>query len=206
MEHSSADIGFFLAFILLLIGSGLYRARGVNSEGAYLLAGRNAGFLSLTATLVMTEFNTATLISFASMGYLVGLRALLLPLIFLIGLLFYALTVAKKWKSYNGLSVASFFSERYGRDIGLFASSTLLIAMAGFSGVYVKSLCMLFAPHFPGVSPWLLSAGLVALVLLMTWRGGLVSIIRSDLLSGIVILAFFPVLAFFAANGRRRRL
>ncbi|NGX45643.1 MAG: Sodium/pantothenate symporter [Chlamydiae bacterium] len=201
MISSSVDIGFFVAFMALLIGSGIYRARRVQSERGYLLADRNTGLFSLTATLVMTEFNTATLISFASMGYLVGLRALLLPLIFLVGLLFYAAVVAKKWKSYNGLSVAGFFTERYGRDIGLFASITLLLAMAGFSATYVKSLSLLFAPLIPGVSPWLVSGVLVALVLLMIWRGGLVSIIRTDLVSGVIILAFFPILAFFAGRG-----
>lgn len=164
----------------------------------YLVADRKTSLLALTATLVMTEFNTATLISFSSLGYLAGPYALWLPAVFLIGLSFYALTVAGKWKSFNGLSVASLFTERYGRDIGIMASGALLFAMLGFSAAYVKSLSLLFAPLIPQVGPWALSSFLVVFVLVMMLRGGLISIIRTDLFSFWVMILFFPFMALFA--------
>jgi len=46
------------------------------------------------------------LIAFSSLGYYAGIRALLLPLIFLIAISFYAVVVAKKWKEFDGSSVA----------------------------------------------------------------------------------------------------
>lgn len=115
-------------FLLGLFYFGLRKSKRVQSESSYLVADRKTSLFGLTATLVMTEFNTATLISFSSLGYLVGGRSLSLPCIFLIGLLFYAFSVAKKWKAYNGFSVAHYFSERYGRDIGILASGALIIA------------------------------------------------------------------------------
>lgn len=192
------DVLCFGIFVLALFYFGIRKSWNVRSEDSYLVANRNASIFALTATLVMTEFNTATLISFSSLGYLVGKWALWLPCIFLIGLLFYALTVAKKWKGFNGLSVASYFSTRYGRDVGVLASIALFVAMAGFSAVYVKSLSLLFAPLFPHLSQWFLSGVLVAFVLLMVVRGGLISIIRTDVFSFIVILVFFPLMAYFA--------
>ncbi|NGX37878.1 MAG: hypothetical protein K1000chlam2_01044 [Chlamydiae bacterium] len=108
------DIAVALVFLFCLLFFGMR----VKKTASYWVADRKTSLFALTATLVMTEFNTATLIAFSSMGYLAGKRALFLPLVFLIGLLFYAVTVAKKWKAFNGLSVASFFSKRYGRDIG----------------------------------------------------------------------------------------
>ena len=50
------------------------------------------------------------------------------------------LQVAKKWKAFNGVSVATFFINNYGKNVGRFASFTLLASMAGFSATYIKSL------------------------------------------------------------------
>ncbi len=168
------------------------------TESSYLVADRRTTFLALTATLIMTEFNTATLMGFSALGYIAGFWGLLLPAIFLIGLLFYAFTVAKKWKSFNGLSVAAFFNQRYGSDLGKLASITLLIAMAGFSATYVKSLVLLFQPLFLGYSEWFLSGLFVSLSLAMTLRGGLWSVIYTDTFSCLMTLLFFPVMTFYA--------
>lgn len=183
-----------LSLSLLVIGI----SRISLTESSYLVADRRTGLIALIATLVMTEFNTATLISFAALGYGAGLWGLILPTIFLIGLLFYAFTVAKKWKSFNGLSVASFFTQRYGKNVGRFASLTLLASMAGFSATYIKSLVILFSPFFPHLSEWTISGLLVVIPLLMTLRGGLVAVIYTDIFSFVLTLAFFPLMAFFS--------
>jgi len=183
---------FALSFIFIAIG---FTTRFKN-ESSYLVAERKTGFFALTATLVMTEFNTATLLSFASLGYLSGLWGLVMPFIFLIGLVFYALTVAKKWKLFNGLSVAVFFSTRYGNDLGRLVSFVLLISMSGFSATYVKSLVILFNPLFPFMSEWQLSGVLVCLILSITLRGGLIAIIYTDIISFVLTLIFFPIMLF----------
>lgn len=194
------DFGIAIIFVLLLLGYGIKRSSQVQTEQEYLVADRKTALFPLVATLVMTEFNTATLLSFTSMGYLAGPFALWLPAIFLIGLVFYALTVAKKWKAYNGLSVASFLSERYGRDIGIMASTALTLAMLGFSGAYVKSLTLLFAPVFPLASHWILSGVFTVLVIVMALRGGLAAIIRTDQLAFWSVIVFFPLMALFAIH------
>lgn len=195
------DLICALVFLCILFFFGLYRREKVQSTSAYLLADRKMGLFALTATLVMTEFNTATLLSFSSLGYLGGMQALCFPLVFFIGLLFYAAVVAKKWKGFDGISVASYFSKRYGRDVGMLASVALLVAMAVFSGAYLKSLQLLFQPFFPGLNAWILSGVLVAFILMLMLRGGLFSIMRTDVFSFVVVLLFFPLMAFFASKG-----
>lgn len=189
------DYLVMIALGVMFIAIG-FSARFKN-EASYLVAERKTGYFALTATLVMTELNTATLLSFASLGYLSGLWGLIMPFIFLIGLVFYAITVAKKWKSFNGLSVAAFFSKRYGSDLGKLVSITLLIAMASFSATYVKSLVLLFNPLFPFMPDWQLSGILVFLILLTTLRGGLISIIYTDIISFLITILFFPVMAVY---------
>lgn len=141
----SLDSLVVFVFGLSILFIGLWKVSW--TEFSYLVADRKTGFFALTATIVMTEFNTATVVGFCSLGYLAGFWGLILPFIFLIGLLFYAFSVAKKWKAFNGLSVAAFFSQRYGKDIGRFASVTLLISTACFCAAYVKS----FSGHFSAI-------------------------------------------------------
>jgi len=192
------DLLTFGVILLSFATIGLWHAKRVLSEKAYLLANRTTGLFALTATLVMTEFNTSTLIAFSSMGYLVGLWALTLPAVFLFGLTFYSLVVAKKWKEFNGISVAQFFTKRYGLFVGRLASISLLTAMVGFSAVYVKSLTTLFALLFPNIPFVILSIILVATILFICLRGGLVAVIQTDMLSFILIALLLPIMAYYS--------
>lgn len=188
-------VGFGAVIVLTII----YGYCKSATSGSYLLADRQVGLWALTATLVMTEFNTSTLLAFSSLGYLHGLMALSMPLLFLVGLLFYTATVAKKWKQFNRLSVAEFFTERYGSTLGKCVSCLLILAMLGFSATYVKSMTLIFT-QISGIHPWLLSLLLTSLVVIITIMGGLTSIIRADIISFLLTLCIIPSLLYIAVN------
>ena len=190
----------FFVCIVVLIFYGLWSSFKVHSESNYLLANRSVRLFSLVATLVMTEFNTATLLSFSAAGYYANFWALSLSFVFLVGLLFYAWAVAKAWKRFNGLSVAYFFYRRYGRDVGYFVAIILFLAMLGFSAVYLKSLTLLFSSVFPSLSLWYLSAGLVCIIFIMIFFGGLFTIVRMDIISFCLIMVIFPLLLYCAST------
>lgn len=166
------------------------------SYEAYSVANRSVGIIALTATLVMTEFNTATLISFSSLGFISGLKALWLPLIFLVGLMFYAVAVAHHWKGYNGVSVVDFFISRYNHKVGFLAAIFLFCAMAGFSATYLKSLTLLFSAVLPTVNSWVISGYLTVITLLMVIRKGLLSIIKVDICAFVLVLIGMPLIAY----------
>ena len=166
------------------------------SAQAYLIADRSLGLWPLVATLVMTEFNTSTLLAFSAAGYRAGPMAVSLPLVFLVGLLFYTVTVAREWKRFNRLSVAELFSTRYSSALGKTASALLLFAMTGFSATYVKSLTLIFSPLVPGVSAWVLSATLTLVVVGVVVRGGLMSVVRADQLGFALTAILLPTLLF----------
>lgn len=168
--------GVFLVIIILSFKKSLKTGSSIQ----YFVANRQTSTFALIATLVMTELNTSTLIGFASLGASYGSSAISLALVFLVGLLFYAISVAKKWKQFDGVTVTTFFARRYNSAIGYIAAVILLMAMLGFSANYVKSLTLIFAPLFPGASQWLISGGFCLLMLCLTLRGGIKSIIRLD--------------------------
>ncbi|MCB1075146.1 MAG: hypothetical protein KDK59_06375 [Simkania sp.] len=190
------DVLTFVGVIGCLLFFGLFKNRSVQSESSYLFAERKCNVWQLTCTLVMTEMNTSTLFSFAGLGYLAGIRALSLPLVFFIGLIFYALTVAKKWKNLDAYSVVELFRKRYGETLAKLASLALITAMIGFTATYVKSLSLLFHPLFPNFSPWVISLILIGITLMMTLRGGLVAIIRTDILSFLLMCLIIPTILF----------
>lgn len=181
-------------FALVLMALGWVGRRAARSASEFLIADRTIGLLPLVATLVMTEFNTSTLLAFSATGYQAGPMALALPFVFLVGLLFYTVTVARAWKRFNRLSVAELFAERYSPALGRLASGLLLLAMTGFSATYVKSLTLIFAPLVPGVSPWVLSGGLTLVVVGVVISGGLTAIVRSDQVGFWLTLVLLPLL------------
>lgn len=177
----------FAGFLTLLAWAGSRRAA---SAREFLVASRSVGLFPLVATLVMTEFNTSTLVAFAAAGYRAGPMALALPLVFLIGLAFYTATVARPWKRFNRLSVAELFTSRYSPALGRFAALMLLAAMTGFCATYVKSMALLFQPLVPDVPFAAVTAVLTGVVIAVVLPGGLVSVIRSDVVSfGFTIVA-----------------
>lgn len=188
---NALDVLGFGAVLAVLVFVG---RRGAVSANAYLVANRSIGLWPLVATLVMTEFNTSTLLAFSAAGYRAGPMAIALPFVFLVGLLFYMLTVARAWKRFDRLSVAELFTQRYNASMGRLASGLLLLAMIGFSATYVKSLALIFAPLFPSVSLWLLSAVLSMAVLAVVLRGGLPSIVRSDMVGFVLTVILLPAL------------
>ena len=175
-------------------------SRRARRDDEFLLADRTLTLFPLVATLVMTEFNTSTLLAFAAAGYRAGPMALALPLVFLVGLAFYTFTVAKQWKRFDRLSVAELFSTRYSPSLGRLVSVLLLVAMTGFSATYVKSLTLLAAPALPTWPFAALSAVLTAAVVLLVLPGGLVSVVRADVVSFVLTVIILPVLLVVGMN------
>ncbi|MFT6834837.1 MAG: SSS family solute:Na+ symporter [Francisellaceae bacterium] len=165
---------------------------------SYFVSNKKTTLFALVATLVMTELNTSTLVGFASLGYHYGFSAVSLALVFLIGLLFYAISVAKKWKSFDGISITTYFEKRYNKSIGYVSAIILLLAMIGFSANYIKSLTLIFAPLFPGLNEWTLSGLFCLIMSLITLRGGLKSIIQIDIISFLITLVIFPLIFYIS--------
>ncbi len=184
-----------LGFAVVLGAIATVGWRRAGSDAEYVVAGRRLALVPLVATLVMTEFNTSTLLAFAAAGYRAGPMAIALPAVFLVGLWFYTLTVARAWKRFDRLSVAELFTVRYSPRLGRTASLLLLLAMTGFSATYVKSLTLLFLPFVPAQVPSsVLAAGLTLVVVMAVLPGGLVSVVRSDLVAFVATVVLFPLL------------
>lgn len=172
----------------------------MNNSENYYTAGKSLGLFALTATLVMTELNVSTLIGFSSLGYLYGFSALSLGIVFLVGLLFYSFSVAKKWKNFDAISVSEFFSQRYNPVFGLVVALCLLTAMAGFGANFIYSTTIYLQEIFPAYNHWLISGVACSLMLLFTIRDGLLVIVKIDKLSFLLSIVLFIYLGYSVYN------
>jgi Na+/proline symporter len=163
----------------------------------YYTAGKKVGFFALTATLVMTELNTSTLIGFSSLGYNYGFSAISLGLVFLFGLFFYAITVAKKWKNFNAISVTQYFGYRYNKAFGIFAAVCLWVAMLGFGANFIHSITVCLQVIFPNYSKELITFVACLIMFVATINSGLKSIIQIDKISFVLSLILFLFLWFY---------
>jgi len=194
------------AFFLLVLTLAAVGWRRTTSSSAFTVASRDLGLWPLVATLVMTEFNTSTLMAFAAAGYTSGPMALALPSVFLVGLTFYTVTVARAWKEFDGLSVAELFTARYSLAVGRTASVLLLLAMIGFTSTYVKSLALLVAPFAPAALPLpLLALGLTLVVVAAVLPGGLLSVVRADMVGFVATVILLPLLLWFGHDASTAR-
>ncbi|MBK2027930.1 sodium:solute symporter [Allofrancisella guangzhouensis] len=160
----------------------------------YFTAGKTVGFFALTATLVMTELNTSTLIGFSSLGYLYGFSAASLGLVFLLGLFFYAITVAKKWKNFDAISVTEFFQYRYNKSFGIFAAFCLWVAMLGFGANFIHSITVCLEIIFPTYPKALVTFVACNIMFVATISSGLRSIIQIDKISFVLCIILFVFL------------
>jgi solute:Na+ symporter, SSS family len=187
------DLLIIAFYLLAVLGYGLWKARNVSTSDDFLVAGRTLGLFVLVGTLVMTEFNTATMIGYASYGYMGGRLGTLLALALVIALGSYTLLVAKRWKRLNAVSVAEMFMERYNYKFKILAVILIVFTLSLLSTTYLKAAAMVFSTTMNLSLLWTVIL-ISCVVLIFTLAGGLVSVSFTNLLSFIIALVALPCL------------
>lgn len=191
------DLTILALYMVFIVSVGLYKAGRVRESDDFLVAGRNLGFLVLTGTLVMTEFNTTTMISYSAFGYTAGLYATMLPIGLMVGMWVYGFVFSKRWKRINATSIADFFELRYGKRFRHVAAILFVISLLLISATYLKAAAKIFSVAL-GLSEFWTAVILYLIVFAFTLWGGLVSVAWTDLASAILVAIGVPVLLGFA--------
>lgn len=198
MQVSGIDLLIVIVYIGFVLWFGLYKGKKVKDYEDYMVGGRQFGAFILIGTLIMTEFNTASLIGLASQGYSGGVMGLWFSITFIASLGIYTIFFARKWKRYNGISLVEMFEERYGKSLGNLAAIMMSLAMIGLTAVYLTSASKVFGAAF-GWS-YLATILIVTItVLILTLTGGLVSVVYTDMAAFLITIIGIPVI-FITAN------
>ncbi|WP_372933705.1 sodium:solute symporter family protein [Mariniphaga sediminis] len=196
MNISSIDLVIVISYIVVIIFYGIWKSRNVHDSADFLVAGRSLGLFVLISTLVMTEFNTATMVGFSSFGYKAGFYSQLILLASFIGFMAYTFIVAKRWKRINATSIIELFEIRYNKSFRLLTTFMIVILLLFFSPAYLRAVGLIFASSL-GISLTTTVIIISITVLIFSVIGGLTAVAHTNTLSFILTLVALPLMWYF---------
>ncbi len=193
-----------LAYLLVLAGFNFYKARKIQSQEDFMVAGRSLPLTVMVFTLVCTWIGSGTFIAGAEYAVKAGWSSLWLPAGAWVGIaVIYFL--AAKIRTFGQYTVGDILEVRYGKFARLFGAVALVIAFTTIvsyqfrAGGYILNVATKGA-----VSVEMGQAITAGFVILFTALGGMVAVAHTDLPNGIIILlasvAALPFVAAFAGG------
>lgn len=190
------DLAIVVVYIIAIIWYGIFRSRKVKDSAGFLVAGRNLGLFVLVATVVMTEFNTATMVGYSSFGYQAGLYAQLILIGIFLGFICYAFIVAKRWKRINATSIIELFNISYGKNFSLLTTYLIIVLLLFFSPAYLRAVGLIFASSM-GFSLTTTVLIITLTVLLYSIVGGMTAVAHTNTISFVITFITLPLVWYF---------
>lgn len=195
MELTDVHLCSLIITVIVVIGSGIYSARAVNSAEGYSLGGRSSGVTLIAGSIAGTVIGGGATVGTAQMAYSLGLSAWWFTLGSGLGFILMGLFYARPLRSTGLETIPQYLVLNYGKMAGPLAS---VIASIGILFSAVAS-CLpgiqIIAAVF-NITPWPAAMILIALVAAYVFFGGM----KGAGISGIIKLIIIWI-TLFAAGG-----
>lgn len=199
---TTIDILFFGLTFLLVLGVGMIAGRKESSSNDYFLGGRSLPWWGIAGSLFGTNISANHLVGMLGIGFSVGFAQShyefgSIPAIVLLAFVFLPIFRRKKF-----FTLSQFLQEKFGKEIGRIYSaiSLILITIQLTGALYIGTRS--FLPFLQNLG---LSVTYTELVIwiaftstIYTWFGGLKSVVYTDVIQTILILASGIVLAYLS--------
>lgn len=186
------DWGIVAAFLAATVVIGVYAKRHVANLTDFLVAGRQLKPELGVTTMVATELGLVTVMVSAQRGFTHGFAAFHIGLAAGAAVLFVGLTgfVVVPLRRMGVMTIPEFYGRRFGRGVRVLGGAVLALAGILKMGLFLQ-VGALFLAGLTGLTDpiavkWIMT-GLLALVLLYTVLGGMVSVIVTDYLQFIAL-------------------
>src|ERR671938_955697 len=187
---SSHLIGFVALYLVVSICIGLYAATKVKSSTDFVVAGRHLPLPFIIATVFATWFGSETVLGIPAKFLNEGLRGVIADpfgssmCLVLVGLFF-----ARPLYRLGLLTIGDYYRGRYNRHVEVVASVCIVISYLGWVSAQVTALGLVFSVLTNGaIAPWQGMILGVAIVLIWTLSGGMLSVAFTDLFQMTVIM------------------
>ncbi len=197
MNISALDLAIIFTYIIVVVVYGIWRSRNVKDSSGFLVAGRSLGLFILVATVVMTEFNTATMVGYSTFGYQAGFFSQWILMGMFIGFVCYTFIVAKRWKRINATSIIELFEIRYNRNFRILTTFMIVAMLIFFSPAYLRAVSLIFASSL-GIPLWMTVLIISFAVLIFSVVGGLTAVAHTNTFSFVITLVALPLMWYFA--------
>jgi solute:Na+ symporter, SSS family len=187
----SENLLWFVALYLAVsICIGLYAATKVKNSADYVVAGRHLPLPFIIATVFATWFGSETVLGIPSKFLNEGLRGVVADpfgssmCLILVGLFF-----ARPLYRLGLLTIGDYYRGRYNRHVEVTASVCIVISYLGWVSAQITALGLVFNVLSNGaIEPWQGMVLGVAIVLVWTLSGGMLSVAFTDLFQMTVIM------------------
>lgn len=191
MNFTTLDWIIVIGYLLASVSVGLVGKRYVGSVAHYLVAGRELGLYLGIATLAATEIGTITFMYNGELGYKYGFAAFAAAMISGIVMIIVGRTgfIISRFRELKLMTVPEYFERKYSR--GLRILTGVLVAIGGIlnMGVFLK-IEGEFLTIVSGIDSRhiiLVMTVILALELLYTVLGGMVSVVITDFFQYVLL-------------------
>ncbi|MEG2380539.1 MAG: sodium:solute symporter [Oscillospiraceae bacterium] len=201
------NIAILVAYVLLMVGVGVYCMKKTNSVDGFLLGGRNLGPW-LSAFAYGTSFFSAVIfIGYAGKnGWNLGISAIWIGIAnAIIGCLASWLVLAKKTRTMthklDAKTMPEFFEGRFDdKGMKIFSAIVIFIFLTPYAASVYMGLSYLFISVFPTVPyvAWMfIMAILTALYLVL---GGYMATVLTDFIQGLIMIVGIVLVIYFVIS------
>ncbi|MEX2529162.1 MAG: sodium:solute symporter family protein [Gemmatimonadota bacterium] len=189
-------IAAILVYLLVLVGVGVYKGRGVKNSADFMVAGRTLPWWVLVGTLLATWIGNGSLFGGAGLGYRNGMAALWYSGGAWLGIMM-VYFIAKRVRNFAKVTVPDIFEARYGTVAGILATIITVVAyLTIVSYQFRGGGRVLSIVSEGGIS---VEAGIVitaVFAITYTILAGMVSVVYTDVVNGVIMI-FGVIIALF---------
>ena len=183
---SSLDLGIVVAYLLLMIGIGIYVFRKVPSFEEFVVAGRSMTTPILVCTLASTYYGLEDLFGTSEFAFNEGIVAYFgYTLLSMSIYVFAALVLAKRLRREKFISLPQILERYYGRDAGILgAVASFAYSIPGISLFALGRICEVTL----GIDAWIGALVLGTVALVYTLLGGLWAVAITDTIQFVLMM------------------
>lgn len=183
---SSLDLGIVVAYLLFMIGIGIYVFRKVPSFEEFVVAGRSMTTPILVCTLASTYYGLEDLFGTSEFAFNEGIVAYFgYTLLSMSIYVFAALVLAKRLRREKFISLPQILERYYGRDAGILgAVASFAYSIPGISLFALGRICEVTL----GIDAWIGALVLGTVALVYTLLGGLWAVAITDTIQFVLMM------------------
>lgn len=193
------DLAIIGAYLIVMVGVGLYFVRRIKNTGDYYVAGRTLGPMVLMATVCATIIGGSGLMGRAGVAYSSGFKAIMTAVPYLLGMLIFsgiAGRISDIGMKYNITSIPELFEMRFGKTAKLLLSMMIAFTMMGTVASQVTATATIVKMLGGEIGLSYEIGALIACVVFMlyTATSGLYGVVYTDVLQFYILILFVYIL------------
>jgi SSS family solute:Na+ symporter len=202
-NFSMLDWGIVITYLLGTVAVGIYANRYIRDMADYIVAGRSLNSYISVATMLGSEIGLVTVMYAAQKGFGNGFAAFHIGLVAGVTCFFIGVTgfIVVPLRKTGVMTIPEYYGQRFGTGVRIFGGLVLTIAGILNMGVYLKA-GGIFVATITGLNDPnavnIVMTVLIALVLLYTILGGMVSVVITDYIQFVVLSFGMLAVCLFA--------